>query len=121
MKIGIDLDDTITAMPEFFAIITKALIQKHQIYIITYRDGREATIIDLNDYNISYTELIMPNDNDETPQAFKSRVATELGIDLMIDDSPENLSEMPPGVKRMWMCDDDVFDLKKCIRALKEK
>ena len=36
----------------------------------------------------------------------------------MIDDSPEVLERMPDGVRRSWLCDPEIFDLGKCIRAL---
>ena len=38
MKIGVDLDATITAYPEFFSVLTKAMAQAgHEIHIITNR------------------------------------------------------------------------------------
>lgn len=119
MKIGLDLDDTITELPEFFSIFTKALIKcGHEIYIITYRDDREYTVDELRKYDVAYTDLIL-SIGDETPPQFKARIARKLKIDVMIDDSPENLAAMPDGVKRMWVCDPNIFDLKKCIKAMK--
>jgi len=38
MKIGVDLDATITAYPEFFGVFTKAIAEAgHEIHIITNR------------------------------------------------------------------------------------
>ena len=44
----------------------------------------------------------------------------ELRLDLMVEDSPEVLAEMPPDTQRLWLCNPAVFDLQVCVRALKE-
>jgi hypothetical protein len=50
---------------------------------------------------------------------WKVKKIMELGIDLMIDDCPEVLSALPPHIKRLWMADPEVFNLKSCVTALK--
>ena len=40
MRIGIDLDETISAMPEWFSLLTKAVVTSgHEIHVITYREA----------------------------------------------------------------------------------
>ncbi len=122
--IGIDLDDTITEMPEFFSALTAVLYYKPnvKIHIITYRDqeDRADTIKELTKYGIHYHELHLPRQQDECAEEWKSELATKLGIQLMIDDSPEVLAEMPKGTKRMWLADSEVFNLRTCVHAMKK-
>lgn len=120
MRIGIDLDDTISEIPAFFAVVTTALIgQGHQVHILTFRDPDllEDTRAELATLGISYTAIHVPGDNRSAAE-WKRSIVTEARIDLMIDDSPEVLAAMPPGVHRVWLCDPEVFDLNACIRAL---
>ena len=64
MKIGIDLDNTITASSqsiEFFSILTHLLIAEHKIYIITNRTpGSEQEIAqELDCFEIDYSEIVI--------------------------------------------------------------
>ena len=118
MKIGIDFDDTITDMPEFFQILTGALLQKHEVHIISYRDTEIELVKELRKLNITYTKAHVPPPNIASWK-WKSELAAKLQLDLMIDDSPEVLSQMPANTKRLWLCDPDIFNLNTCILAMK--
>ena len=64
MKVGIDLDNTITASKEsieFFSILTNLLIAEHRIYIITNREpGTEQQIADELDYlGIEFSQIVI--------------------------------------------------------------
>ena len=52
---------------------------------------------------------------------WKGNLALELKLDLMIDDSPEVLSEMPANTKRLWLCDSSLFNLNTCIKAMRNE
>ena len=122
-KIGIDLDYTITEMPWFFAPLTAALkLAGHEIHIVTYRDreDRAETEAELQELKIQYDQLHLPED-DALPAAWKADVCTRLGLDLMIDDAPEVLAALPAGIKRLWVCDPEVFDLDVCIKAMQTR
>ena len=122
MRIGIDLDDTITALPVWFSVVTDALVAAgHEVHVITYRQpGTEVDVArELAEHRIRYSSLHLPSTGVDPP-TWKSAVAGELGLDLMIEDSPEVLSRMPERTARMWICDPEVFDLDVCIRALRE-
>jgi hypothetical protein len=124
MMIGIDLDHTISAIPEFFSVMTSALVTAgHEVHVITYREvGTEEDVREeLRDFGIHYTALHLPPVPGLAPSAWKCALAKELGIEVMIEDSPEVLSRMPPKVQRLWLCDPEVFDLDVCIRALREE
>ena len=70
MKIGIDLDNTITASKqsiEFFEILTHLLIAEYEIYILTNREpGTEQDIANELDYlGIEYSEIVITADKAE--------------------------------------------------------
>jgi hypothetical protein len=120
MNIGIDLDGTITENPAFFSLITMALVaQNHEVHIVTYRDLADevATIQELAALNIQYTRLHLPPAN-AAIAAWKLKIATEVKLDMMIDDMPEVLESMPASTQRLWFCDPAIYDLKRCIKAL---
>lgn len=120
MKVGLDLDYTITAAPEFFRVLAKALIESgHEVHIITYRDSLEDTKRDIQDLDMPYTELHLPVGEVE-PHVWKAEMAKKLGLAVMIDDAPEVIAAMPKGVLRLWLADPEVFDMNKCVKALKE-
>lgn len=121
MKIGIDLDGTITELPELFSVLTRALVEAgHEVHVITYREcGTDGEVrAELHDLEVRYTRLHLPEGPVAAPQ-WKAALAGELGLDVMIEDSPEVLSRMPDSVHRLWLCNPEVFDLDVCVRALK--
>lgn len=123
MKMGLDLDGTIDALPWLFSILSKALIGSGaQIHIITYRDPgtRAATEADLARFGIAYTALHMPP-VDADMVDWKRSTAMRLGLDLMIDDMPEVLAKIPAGVQRVWICDPEIYDLDACIGGMHAK
>jgi len=120
MNIGIDLDYTISALPEFFSVLAAALVDGgHQVHVITYREvGTEEQVRgELEQLRIRYTQLHLPRRACSAPQ-WKAELAASLGLDVMIEDSPEVLSRMPVSVQRMWVCDPEVFDLEACVEVL---
>ncbi len=50
--------------------------------------------------------------------AVKARIARELELDIFFDDVPEAFTQMPADVRRFWLCDPNVYDLKRMIDAL---
>ena len=122
MRIGIDLDETISALPEWFAVLSEAMISGgHEVHVITYREpGTEEDVKrELAEHHIRHTVVHLPPPGIDPP-SWKSALATRLELDLMIEDSPEVLARMPAGTARMWLCDPEVFDLDICVRALRE-
>ncbi|MGE0434654.1 MAG: HAD family hydrolase [Planctomycetota bacterium] len=109
MKIGLDLDGTITAAPEFFRIVAEALLQAgHEVHVITWRrpEFLKRTQRTLDELGMRYSALHVPEiaDTLKPVELWKARVVVELGIELMIDDSADVLGNLPTTVKRMWMC-----------------
>ena len=124
MKVGLDVDFTITDAPWLYKAMARALLEEgHEVHIITYRDWEKRREVEreLTEYGVRYTGLHLPKNDDDLPPAWKASVAREVGLDLMIDDSPEVLAAMPRAVKRLWVCDPTVFDLGRVVHALRRE
>jgi len=121
MNVGIDLDHTISEAPWFFQALVKGMrMDDHRVFVLTYRDNHEGAFEDLNNFGIMFDGLFTP----PTPlkidaPAWKAQMARELKLDLMIDDSPENLRAMPKDVTTIWFLNREVFDLKACLMGLR--
>ena len=92
MKIAIDLDNTITYSPEFFRILTKALIAENDIFIITNRDPHtmEETEEELSVLGIRFNKVVLTGD--------KAEYIKENGIQVFIDDVDEYHLEIDENV-----------------------
>ena len=58
MKIGLDFHGVITAIPMFFAMLTKMLVDNdHEVHILTGQKDCEKIRKQLEDYSIKYTHF----------------------------------------------------------------
>lgn len=123
MNIGVDIDHTITEAPELFsAMLNGFLASGHKVFIITYRSNldRLMTEKELESYNVKYTKLIMtPEDPPLPPGPWKCKIARQIDLDIMIDDAPEVIRDMPKKVKTIWLFDRSIFDIDACILGIK--
>jgi len=81
MKIGIDLDGTISEYPEFFALFTRAMSDAGcKIYVITDRPpGSEKYVVqELKEYGITYHCIKITSD--------KAAFIEDHGIEVLFDD-----------------------------------
>lgn len=105
MRLGLDMDGTITADPRFFALLSQTVQAiGGKVYIITLRESyfEDMTRAQLDAIGIKYNRLLMRPDGlslEEGP-AWKARVVKALGIGCMFEDSPENLAAMPGTVTK---------------------
>jgi len=93
MQIGVDLDATISAYPEFFKLFTKAMSEAGcKVHIITDRvPGTEQRVAEeLRTYGITY-DLIHITDN-------KSEYIMKEGISVLFDDTDEYFLDLPESV-----------------------
>lgn len=93
MKIGIDLDDTITYAPDFFKVLTQTMSPTVEIHIITRREpGTEKDIArELEQMGIRY-HFIKITDQ-------KADYILERGIEVYFDDTDEYFQSLPESVK----------------------
>lgn len=109
MKIGIDLDNTITASKdsvEFFRVITHLLIPEHDIVILTNRDesDRENTEQELDVLGIRYNKMVLTAD--------KAEYILKNGIQFLFEDTDEYLLTLPKAVTVFKIREDGNFDFK---------
>lgn len=109
MKIGIDLDNTITASKdsvEFFRVITHLLIPDHDIVILTNRSesDRENTEQELDVLGIRYNKLVLTAD--------KAGYILKNGIQFLFEDTDEYFLEIPETVTVFKIREDGNFNFE---------
>ncbi len=94
LKIGIDLDDTITYCPPFFSMMTNAMQDMVEIHIITNREQipeSEAGIREeLDELGIRYHRLAVTDK--------KAEYILKEGITIYFDDTDEYFLSLPESV-----------------------
>ena len=102
MVIGLDIDDTITRHPAFFAFLSQALIDAgHKVVIITFRGERESTEADLREWGIAYSELFLGTYEavrEVGVDEWKSTVCQRHGVEVFFEDDADVLRHVDPGV-----------------------
>jgi len=97
MNIALDCDGVITEVPEFWAVVSKALIDAgHKGYVITDITPYFATqrLQELQEYGIHYTHLICTKN--------KRQACEELQISYAIDDMGRKYY---PAIKEWCPCE----------------
>ncbi len=93
MRIAIDIDDTITRCPAFFSLVSRSVLAAgHEVIILTYREDREQTESDLDEWGIAYDELVMASSIELDRTGFfewKPKVCRDRRIDILFEDMPE--------------------------------
>lgn len=108
MKIGIDIHGVCDAMPEFFALISKLLIDDgHEVIIITGKMESKGAVDEIKELGISYTKFFSIIDyhiekgtnitfdsngnpwiDEDVWNETKAEICKKEKIDFHIDDSP---------------------------------
>lgn len=115
MKIGIDVDGVITDIPEVIMCIANS--SKHEIHIITFRNDRYEVAKLLESHNIHYDYIHYAPEGSHMID-WKKKMVENLGIEVMIEDTPEILAALPRHVKRIWIADPDVYNLSAAIEGM---
>jgi hypothetical protein len=93
LKIGVDLDGTISEYPQFFKLFTKAMAEAGcKIYVITDRlPGTQRLVAaELAEYGITYDVLKVTSN--------KAGYILKEGIDVLFDDMDRYFWELPEEV-----------------------
>jgi hypothetical protein len=100
MRVALDIDETITCHPEFFAVLSRAFTAGgHEIFIITYREASDESEAELAEYGIVYDELITATNEELDRTGFyewKARICRERKIDILFEDMPEVINRLDP-------------------------
>lgn len=98
MKVALDIDDTITRHPAFFAFLSRALLDAgHEVVIITFRENRETTAADVAGWGIAYSQLITSTLDacfEHGVDEWKGAVCRQQGIDLFFEDNAQVLQHV---------------------------
>ena len=108
LKIGIDLDDTITYCTPFFSMMTNAMQDLVEIHIITNREQTpENKIIiskELKELGIYYNHLAVTDK--------KAEYILDKGVTVLFDDTDEYFLSLPESVKVFKMREPWNFDFE---------
>ena len=88
--LGIDLDGCCDES-SFFNILTH--VWPGDVIVVTFRRDREKAVTDLKRFRIRYTDVVLVDSFEA-----KAQVIDERGISFYIDDQPEMLRDVSPGV-----------------------
>lgn len=109
MNIALDIDDTITRHPEFFAFLSASLRDAgHRVLIITFRENRDATIADLRKWGIEYDNVVtstLESTLELGVDEWKAAVCREHQIDIFFEDDPAVLKHVDDVVLCMMPVD----------------
>ena len=110
LHIALDIDNTITEAPAFFALLTRVL-STARISVLSFRDDeREARRL-LAELGIRYDDLVLICDPvrgncDGLPwEVWKARTIAALGVDVVFEDMPEVVALVQPPTKVLMVCD----------------
>ena len=110
MHICLDIDDTITYEPIFFAMLTQAFTTA-KITIVTFRTDFDAAMHLLNELGIRYDKLVVSTDDaegqtdGESLHVWKSRLINRLKPDIFFEDMPEVVALIDDGIAVFQPCD----------------
>jgi len=109
IKIGIDLDNTITGSDiskQFFKLMTHLLYPDHEIHIISNRekDMLDETIQELNDHEIQYHHLSLTGD--------KADYIITHNISVVFEDTDEYFQMLPESVLVFKIREEGNFNFK---------
>jgi uncharacterized HAD superfamily protein len=92
IKIGLDMDGTITEFPDFFAALTRS--DQFEVHIITGRgpEHEEITKLELEKFGIRFDKLHLV----DATWAEKGKICKDLGIQIMFDDMDEFIKHISP-------------------------
>jgi hypothetical protein len=115
MRVGIDVDGVCDFVPGIIRSIVDD--PRHEIHIITYRSGRKETEEFLKELDIRFDHLHMTEDCVRM-EIWKKEIVIQNNIEVMIEDTPEILENLPPNVVRIWITDPEIYDMKKAINGM---
>jgi len=104
LKIGIDIDGTITSAPDFFRQLTEQMSEIADIHIITFRPKKYTfeTIKQLSELGIKYDHLVFTDD--------KKDYIIRNCINIFFEDMDEFIVDLPNSVIVFKIREEGNFD-----------
>ena len=117
LKIGIDLDDTITYCPPFFSMMTSAMQNMVEIHIVTNREQTQESEAgirkELDELGICYHHLFVTDK--------KAEYILKEGITVFFDDTDEYFLNLPESVTVFKMREPWNFDFENHVWLYTDK
>ncbi|MHC4479028.1 MAG: hypothetical protein ACYTEL_25670 [Planctomycetota bacterium] len=110
LKIGVDLDGTISEYPQFFKVFTKAMAEAGcKVYVITDRmPGTERSVAaELEQYGMTYDTIKITSD--------KAGFILAEGISVLFDDMNRYFAELPEEVAVFKVRQKYNFDFRRMM------
>lgn len=115
MVIALDIDDTITRNPEFFACLSAGFAAMgHRVVVITFREKRDEVIADLRGWGIVHHEVICATTEAVLTagvEQWKADVCRRIGVDVIFEDDAASLRHVDPSVTAFLTVHHDRHDL----------
>lgn len=111
MHLCLDVDDTITYAPEFFAAICERFAHA-TITILTFRADRIQTEQYLDSVQVRYDRVIVSTDPEhgkteaESLHEWKANLVNELRPDIFFEDMPEVVARVDSSILVFMPCDE---------------
>jgi hypothetical protein len=100
MHVALDIDETITAAPIFFAFLARALRrERHRVTVVTIRRCRGGAEETLRKLGIEHDGLVtLPPDYEGCVITWKVEQLHALAVDVVVDDLPAVANRVRDGV-----------------------
>ena len=111
MHICLDVDDTITYAPHFFAAVCERFADA-RITIVTFRADKDQTEQYLDSVGVRFDQVVVSTDPEHGKQAsqslheWKANFVNRLRPDMFFEDMPEVVALIDPSVLVFMPCDE---------------
>lgn len=99
MRIGIDIDDTMSRNWAFFRFLAAAFLDGgHEVFVVTFREDSDQTARELEARGVRCSRLICASPEALSTQgwaAWKGAVCQREGIEIFFDDMEEVINHLP--------------------------
>lgn len=110
---ALDLDDCITAWPEWFAWLSRALRRdQHEVIVLTLRRDPDCARKDLERLGVQYDRLeTLPEERRTDLFGWKAERCRALSVSVLVDDMPEIANRVDPQTLVLVPRDTELGDL----------
>jgi len=118
--IALDIDDTITRHPTFFALLAQAVRGSGgRVVIITFRDNREWTIAQLKEWGVDFDVLhTVPVGEIVDPDHWKAEICSQEQVDVFFEDDPFVLKNLSSETIGILVTKPGCHDLAACGKSM---
>ena len=119
MHICLDVDETITYAPAFFAALCDKFAEA-RVTIVTFRTDKTETERYLNSIGVRFNRVVVSTDPDHGKTAdqslyeWKANFVNRMRPDMFFEDMPEVVARVDPSILVFMPCDEVIRDWISC-------